>query len=258
MAEPLSDRVISRPSRDEQEIATLAQKLGTAYREMVTFLQTQMHQSLEGAQANAIALPDRDPAAEHRDMLQTSPEQISWVRLNALAAHDAELAHDVWRYLKCRAIDELESGHRAAEPLEWDGHPWDRARFMALVESFSVEWQPRGGIELSLIDMLAQQYTAYLFWLGQLHTYSTLEVARQDPKLRRQGYYELPRLDSSQAMEHASMMVERFNRLFLRTLRALRDYRRYTGPPVLVQHAGQVNVAQQQVNVSAAHNHENA
>jgi hypothetical protein len=54
------------------------------------------------------------------------------------------------------------------------------------------------------------------------------------------------------------MMVERFNRLFLRTLRALRDYRRYTGPPVLVQHAGQVNVAQQQVNVSAAHNHENA
>jgi hypothetical protein len=45
--------------------------------------------------------------------------------------------------------------------------------------------------------------------------------------------------------------TKRFNRIFLRTLRALRDLRR--GPqPVLVQNAGQVNVAQQQVNVAGA------
>ena len=45
-------------------------------------------------------------------------------------------------------------------------------------------------------------------------------------------------------------MADRFNRLFLRTLRALRDLRRYA-PPVIVQNAGQVNVGAQQVNVGS-------
>src|SRR5262245_58367283 len=36
-------------------------------------------------------------------------------------------------------------------------------------------------------------------------------------------------------------MVDRFNRFFLRTLRQLRDLRRYT-PQVTIQNAGQVNV----------------
>ncbi len=44
-------------------------------------------------------------------------------------------------------------------------------------------------------------------------------------------------------------MADRFNRLFLRTLRALRDLRRYA-PSVTVQHAGQVNIGGQQVNVA--------
>ena len=43
-------------------------------------------------------------------------------------------------------------------------------------------------------------------------------------------------------------MADRFNRLMLRTRRGLRDLRRYG--PVIVQNAGQVNVADQQVNVS--------
>ena len=45
-------------------------------------------------------------------------------------------------------------------------------------------------------------------------------------------------------------MADRFHRIFLRTLRALRDLRRYAGP-VIVQQAGQVNVGGQQVNVTA-------
>ena len=44
-------------------------------------------------------------------------------------------------------------------------------------------------------------------------------------------------------------MGDRFNRLFLRTLRALRDLRRYA-PSVTVQNVGQVNIGQQQVNVA--------
>ena len=44
-------------------------------------------------------------------------------------------------------------------------------------------------------------------------------------------------------------MVDRFNRLFLRTLRALRDLRRYV-PSVTVQNAAQVNIGGQQVNTT--------
>ncbi len=44
-------------------------------------------------------------------------------------------------------------------------------------------------------------------------------------------------------------MVDRFNRLFLRTLRALRDLRRYA-PAVNIQNAGQVNIGGQQVNTT--------
>jgi hypothetical protein len=47
-------------------------------------------------------------------------------------------------------------------------------------------------------------------------------------------------------------MVDRFNRIFLRTLRALRDLRRYAPATVVVQNAGQVNVGGQQVNMAAA------
>ena len=46
----------------------------------------------------------------------------------------------------------------------------------------------------------------------------------------------------------AANMADRFHKLFLRTLRALRDLRRYA-TTVMVQNAGQVNVGPQQWNV---------
>ncbi|MDP9311928.1 MAG: hypothetical protein M3R24_13770 [Chloroflexota bacterium] len=44
-------------------------------------------------------------------------------------------------------------------------------------------------------------------------------------------------------------MADRFNRLFLRTLRQLRDLRRYT-PPMVINNPTQVNIANQQVNMT--------
>jgi hypothetical protein len=60
---------------------------------------------------------------------------------------------------------------------------------------------------------------------------------------------ELPRITASEALERSANMLDRFNRMFLRTLRALRDLRRYNAP-VIVQNAAQVNVGAQQVNVA--------
>jgi hypothetical protein len=53
------------------------------------------------------------------------------------------------------------------------------------------------------------------------------------------------------AIDQAAAMVDRFSRLFSRALRDLRELRR-SMPPVVVQHANQVNLAQAQVNVGHA------
>ena len=50
-------------------------------------------------------------------------------------------------------------------------------------------------------------------------------------------------------MELAATMADRFQKMFVRALRALRDLRRYA-PTVVVQHAQQVNLGQQQLNVN--------
>ena len=57
------------------------------------------------------------------------------------------------------------------------------------------------------------------------------------------SYTETP--SSTEAMEQAAAMVDRFNRQYLRTLRALRDLRRCVSA-VTIQQAGQVNVGGQQ------------
>jgi hypothetical protein len=48
------------------------------------------------------------------------------------------------------------------------------------------------------------------------------------------------RQSDADALEQAAAMMDRFNRVFLRTLRALCELRRRG--PVIVQNAGQVNV----------------
>ena len=53
-------------------------------------------------------------------------------------------------------------------------------------------------------------------------------------------------LDIATAMDQSEAMANRFHRMFLRGLRALRDLRRYA-PAVVVQNAGQVNVVREDV-----------
>ena len=96
---------------------------------------------------------------------------------------------------------------------------------------------------------MAQAYTGYLAWPEQLDIQATREAQVEDQDLKQLGHWQPPRLTAAQALEQSAAMTERFHRLFLRSLRALRDLRRY-GPTVVVQNAGQVNVGAQQLNVA--------
>jgi hypothetical protein len=128
--------------------------------------------------------------------------------------------------------------------------PWDRVQFVVLREELAAQWHPSNGIEWSLIDTMAQSYTAQLHWMEQLTLYTGLEPHNDKEEIEVRGCWNRPRVTDAQAIEQAAAMVERFNRLYLRTLRALTDLRRRAAP-VLIR-AGQVNVGQQQVNMAHA------
>jgi hypothetical protein len=181
-------------------------------------------------------------------LLRTPPDQLSWWHLDTLSRHDPDLVRRCWERIKQAARAELQSGHRAAKGVEeYASSPWKRAEFLALREELMQGWQPRNGIERQLIDQMAQAQVAGLFWLGVLSMRASTGYLGQQ-RSKENGAQAQPRISEAEAAEQAAGMVDRFNRIYLRTLRALRDLRRCPAP-VLVQNAGQVNVAQQQVNV---------
>jgi hypothetical protein len=134
--------------------------------------------------------------------------------------------------------------------------PFERMEFLAIRNGFIDEWQPRGGIELRMIDMLAQCFVAWQYWLKRsFDTANNLDYAEEQMKRSKSVYdggtWQPPRLTAAEYLERANQMADRFQRMFLRTLRQMRDLRRYS-QPVIVNNAGQVNVAAdggQQVNV---------
>lgn len=60
---------------------------------------------------------------------------------------------------------------------------------------------------------------------------------------------QAPRVSMATAIEQSANMADRFHRIAMRTLRQIRDLRRFSAP-VIVKNAGQVNVGNSQVNVT--------
>jgi hypothetical protein len=183
-------------------------------------------------------------------VLHGPPDQVSWSGLDQIARTDPDAALARWEEVKRAALQELQTGHRAARAIETinDG-AWQRAQFMALRTELAAEWQPRNGVERQLVDVMAQAQSSYLSWLNTLVVYTGLESVTGKRLEHDHGQWMGPRLSDADAIEQAAEMVDRFNRIFVRTLRTLRELRRQS-PPVILQSGGQLNVAQQQVNVA--------
>jgi hypothetical protein len=131
-------------------------------------------------------------------------------------------------------------------------------------DSFIGDWKPKGSVELSLIDMLTQAYFQWQFWLEQTvirskstpnldhphyDEWKTIQLRTKDTR-GISGYWTKPTLDEAAALEQAFRFADRWHRVYMRTLRQLRDLRRYT--PLLINNVEQVNIAAdggQQVNV---------
>ena len=242
MADETTALASTQQTRALAEVDSLAQEMGRAYRERVEHLRKEM--SLERADAWA-----SDGGAQLAALEQTPPDQLDWWVLGRAAELDPERARAAWERALAAARDELYSGHRAAMAVRATGSPWERAQFLAILDAFVKGWQPKGGIEAALVETLAQTYAAQLAWMARLTLLSTTEAQRQDREIEERGRWAPPTVEAAAAIDQAAAMVDRFNRLFMRTLRSLRDLRRYSAS-VVVGHVDQLNLGQAQLNIA--------
>jgi hypothetical protein len=225
----------------ETEAAELARLTSKAYVQAVAYYRESGHSPDE---ADALA---RAPLTHLAD---APSHEVGWFALNTLLDSAPEQAVAIWERVKRDAAHYVESGSQVAEALAYDT-PWQRAQFCVIQKAFYDEWQPGGGVERALLDTIAHAYCAYFYWAGQVQqrTMSDPLETPTERSRRRSGEWVAPRLTTADAIEQAAQMADRFNRVMLRSLRALRDLRR-SNVLINVMPGGQVNIGQQQVNTA--------
>jgi hypothetical protein len=160
--------------------------------------------------------------------------------------------HSTAQAVKQAAQNELASGHRGARVLEgFRSDCWERAQFMAVQEELVAACPPRNGLERQLVEQMAQAQTLLLRWQRVLVCQTTLSAIHSQKLVQEPEQYKPPRVSDAQAVEQAAAMVERCQRLYLRSFKALQELQRAT-PTVVVRYAKQVNIGQQQVNVAGS------
>ena len=102
-----------------------------------------------------------------------------------------------------------------------------------------------------MVDTLAQCYFAWQYWLTRSFQVANnqdtvIEQRAKNKKSERarydEGDWQPPRVTAIEYLEHCTQMADRFNRMFLRVLRQMRDLRRYS-VPVTINNPKQVNIA---------------
>jgi hypothetical protein len=253
---------------------SLLRELQHAYIERVAFYRSKVGGALgleEARAAASHACKDEEEAKEiYQKMMSVPLDRIDFVDMAEMWSVAPQLAEEIWEGLKSEAGDKFESGHQATEamyPVQHMRTAWNVASYLGLRESFIAEWQPRGGIELSLIDMLAQAFLMYQHWMKESVLLTQTRVREVHPEYEKwqqakepkanyrsgflDGYWFRPFVHEQAAVEHAAQMADRWNRIYMRTLRNMRDLRRYS-VPVTINNPQQVNIATdggQQVNV---------
>ena len=232
------------PVSSEHEIQSLACEISRAFCRQIEVQVSLLDKTVEECLAdNEKFLEQKAQQALHGD-----PSQFTWMDFRALSKRDPEIGLQRWNEVKEAARKELLSGHRVARTSDvtLTSNAWQRAQYLAIRDGLAQEWNPQNGIERSLIDMMAQAFSTQLFWQERMMCYSCLELDTE--QIKRDSMFQPPRVSDSQAVDQAAQMVDRFNRIFMRSLRALRDLRRHA-PTLVVHNAQHVNVAQNQLNV---------
>ena len=200
--------------------------------------------SLEDACKEASVRYDQKGAAElMEDLLKRDFDSVSFNDLSRLWECSPEEAERYFELTKHEAQKEFCAGHLAAEVFKSAdllGSVWLRAQFLAVRDSFIVEYKPDGGIEFALIDLLAMSFFMQNYW-AEMSVKRTMTSPRRESqefvewngyrsdeaKRRRfdDGKWVVPWVSEEHALRTATEMFDHFSRLFQRTLRQLNSHR---------------------------------
>ena len=186
-------------------------------------------------------------------VLDEPASRLSWYTMQDIVERDPGETIQIWRAIIAIARESIASGSWAAKASCADSEPLARAEFKVLHDGFHHAWKPRDVIEASMVDMLAQSFYGFNRWLSAANTMGLREYEAAKRLKDEDDKWNTPRLDASDAIDKAFQMADRCHRLYMRTLRQMRDLRRYQ-MPVTINNPKQVNIAAdggQQVNVQA-------
>ncbi|MFC2077970.1 hypothetical protein ACFLTM_04100 [Candidatus Bipolaricaulota bacterium] len=190
---------------------------------------------------------DLAPSDSIESLCERDPDEITWNDIEFLETSGERLA--AWGWVEERKRQELELGEAAAKVVKgYCDRPSEKAEFLAIRQAVIDEWKPRGGLELTLIDTFVSALYLHRFWLHVHVERATTRAVIQKNDLKKRGEWRPPYSYEAEATVQAAEIAERFHRTAMRSLRALRDLRRYA-PKVSIQSAGQVNIGEKQVNL---------
>jgi hypothetical protein len=235
-------------SPERAESLSIVREMARAFADTMEFYKTDWGGAKPHDEALKEALQRNEWRRGYVDGLE--PEKVDWGHLAAVAEVDINDSLAIWARLRETANDELESGRRAAAIVGDRKEPYALAQFLAIRDSFADQWQPNGGIESAMIDMMTIAFSLQMYWSTIAHQRSIEIYHNQEKDLNRYENkgWKSPYQHEACAIEQAYKLADSYNRQFLRVLRQLRDLRRYA--PVIIQNnGGQVNVGAQQVNI---------
>lgn len=200
--------------------------------------------TLDQAVEKATHKIDEQRAAEVFERVLThSTEIVDFDDLHELWTYSAEQAEFVWSEMKREARREFMTGHLAAtvfEPVDWMRSAWKRAKFLGVRDSFIDEYQPEGGVEIALVDTMAQAYFLQLHWTEESVKRTLANPRRESEEYREwkqyrgmearamhfeHGWWDIPYASEVECQEQAVKMADHFSRLFQRTVRQMDNHR---------------------------------
>jgi hypothetical protein len=218
--------------------------------------------TMEEAVKKACEKLDEKDFEDHLDQIATwDVANISWGTLDLVFRQNPDFAQQIWEDIKEEAEKDFKSGHFAAglfERTEWQREAWKRAHFIAVRNSFIEQFKPQGGIDYSMIDILAVSFFLWMYWTEKHIERETTEGIEPLSETERKhaekwgGEWITPRVCVQESIEQAAQMADRYRRAYQSQLRSMRDWRRYN-VPVTINNPQQVNIAAdggQQVNLS--------
>ena len=87
------------------------------------------------------------------------PQEVTWGHFAAVGEVNTDDGLKLWARVRKAANDELECGLRGAKVAGHDADPYALAQYLAIRDSFADQWQPQGGIESAMVEMLAVSYS---------------------------------------------------------------------------------------------------